>query len=356
MIRLIALISLLIHAPAVATPAEADRIRKTYELAMEEWTLEMRRASTPEARAKAWSARPDAAPYAHRIWALIGNSLADEWTLDPAAWFLRLTPGLLVTDETGSPRPIFTKQTDTIRNAIETHHLQSPKLTAVCAALASSSDPRSLALLEKIEGTHPDKKIQGVAALGAAMQLKHLGDDGEIMRRRLTFIRKSIIQAADVEIEGTAIAKLAEDELYIIRYLTKGRIAPDLVGVDSANRAISLSAHKGKVIVLLFWHSNIQDAARVVEITSRLEQKFKGRPLVVLGVNSDPLKELRSLQADGIITWPNFSDPENKLAQEYRIGSWPLVYVLDGERKIHYAGAPGSFAELTAEALVSEIR
>jgi peroxiredoxin len=356
MIRLVALISLLILVPASATPAETDRIRKTYELAMEEWTLEMRRATTPEARAKAWSARPDAAPFAHRIWALIANSLAAEWTLEPAAWLLRNTPGLIATDEAGSPRPIFIKQTDAIRSAIETHHLQSPQLAAICAALTSGSDPRSLALLEKIQSSHPDKKIQGIAALGAAMQLRQLGDDGEIMRRRLTFIRKAIIQAAEVEIEGTTIAKLAEDELYIIRYLTKGRVAPDLVGVDSANRALSLSAHKGKIIVLLFWHSNIQDAARVIDITSRMAKKFHGRPLVVLGVNSDPLKELRALQADGIVTWPNFSDPENTLAPQYRIGSWPLVYVLDGERKIHYSGAPGSFAELTAEALISEIR
>jgi peroxiredoxin len=94
----------------------------------------------------------------------------------------------------------------------------------------------------------------------------------------------------------------------------------------------------------------------VVEITTNLQEKFKCRPLVVLGVNSDPLAELRALQAEGIVTWPNFSDPENTLAKDYRIGSWPLVYVLDGERKIHYAGAPGSFAELTAEALVGEIR
>lgn len=356
MFRLVALISLLVFIPAGATPAEADRIRKTYELAMEEWTLEMRRATTPEAREKVWSARPDPTPFAHRIWAIIGDSLAAEWTLDPASWFLRHTPGLLTSDANGSLRPVFIKQADAIRSAVEAHHLQSPQLTAICAALATHSDPRALALLEKIQSTHPDKKIQGVAALGAAMQLKQLGDDGELMRRRLTFIRKAIIQAADVEIEGTTIAKLAEDELYIIRYLSKGRVAPDLVGVDSASRPISLSAHKGKVIILLFWHSNIQDAVRVVEITSRMEKKFKGRPLVVLGVNSDPLQELRSLQADGIVTWPNFSDPDNKLAHEYRVGSWPLVYVLDGERQIHYAGAPGSFAELTAEALVSEVR
>ncbi|NJM37299.1 MAG: hypothetical protein HC845_05190 [Akkermansiaceae bacterium] len=118
--------------------------------------------------------------------------------------------------------------------------------------MSASSDPKSLAVLEKIQSSHKDEKIQGVAALAAAMRLRNLGDDGDIMKRRITYIRKAIIQSADVELEGASVAKLAEDELYIIRFLTKGRVAPDLVGVDSANRPLSLSAHQGKVIILIF--------------------------------------------------------------------------------------------------------
>jgi peroxiredoxin len=226
----------------------------------------------------------------------------------------------------------------------------------MCSALAVSPNPRSLAVLEKIQSTHPDPKTQGVAALGAAIQLKTLGDDGEIMRKRLNYLRKAIIQSSDIDIQGTTVAKIAEDELHVIRYLTKGRVAPNLVGMDSANRPLSLEANKGKIIVLLFWNSNMQDAQRVIDITNKLVTKFRGRPLVVLGVNNDPEAALRALQANDTVTWQNFSDPQNKLAKEFRIGSWPAVFVLDGERKIHYAGTPGSFAELTAEALLSELK
>ena len=352
--RLILFLSIMAVVPAHANPAATARLRESYQLALDKWALEMRMANTPADRAKAWANRPDATPVARKVWASIGSSLAEEWTLEPAAWFMKITPNLLATDENGTPRPIFSKENEAIRKAIETHHLASPKLAPVCAALAASADPRSLAVLEKIQSAHPDPKIQGVAALGAAMQLKALGDNTEIMRKRLTYLRKAIIQSADMEIDGTTVAKLAEDELYIISHLTKGRVAPDLAGVDSGNRPISLSAHQGKVIVLLFWNSNVPDADRVVEITTAMERKFAGRPLVVIGVNNDPLEKLRALQADGTVPWLNFSDPENHLAKEYRVGSWPLVYVLDGERKIHYTGAPGSFVELTAEALLAE--
>jgi peroxiredoxin len=352
--RLVALISLLAFSQAGAAPADAARIQKTYQLAMEKWSLEMRIAATPDERAKAWSSRPDATPYAKEMWAAISGSLNQEWTLEPAAWFLNTTPGLLATTPGGGPAPIFTQENEAIRKAVEIYHLNSPKLQPICAALAASPDRRSLALLEKIQTSHPDPKIQGVAALGAAMQLKSLGDEGEIMRRRLTYLRKAIIQSSDVELHGTTVAKLAEDELYIIRFLTKGRVAPDLVGVDSAKRPLSLSANKGNVIVLIFWNSNVPDAKRLVEFTTAMEKKYKGQPLAILGVNNDTVEKLRALQADGTVPWTNFSDPENKLAKDYRVGTWPLAYVLDKERKIHYAGAPGSFAEITAEAILAE--
>ena len=198
------------------------------------------------------------------------------------------------------------------------------------------------------------------------------------MRKRLTALRKAIIQSSDVVIGssrrivgtrfvedgvegivaggGTTVAKLAEDELYIIQHLSKGRIAPDLIGVDSGGRPLKLSDHKGKVIVLLFWNNTMPEGIQVVKITAAMARKFQSRPFIVIGVNSDTLKELRDLEADSTIPWINFSDPTNKLAEQYRVGVRPLVYVVDGERKIHYAGAPGSFAELTADALLSEMK
>ncbi len=352
----LALISMLGFTRATAGPADAQRIQKSYQTALDRWALDMRVATTADERTKVWAARPDAIPAARNLWKSISASLAEDWTLEPCAWFLRTTPGLTAPDENGTPQPIFRDDCETIRKAIESHHLKSPKLTPICSALASSPDPRSLTLLEKIQESNPDPKIQGVAALGAAMQLKSLGDTPEIMSKRLTYLRKAIIQAAAVELDGTTVAKIAEDELYIIRYLTKGRIAPDLVGVDSSGKALSLAASQGKVIVLLFWNSMVPDANRMVQITTTLAERFKDKPLVVIGVNNDTNEKLRSLQADGTVPWTNFSDPDNKLAHEFRVGNWPLVYVLDGERKIHYAGAPGSFVDLTAEALIGEMK
>lgn len=345
----------LLTAMAGATPDEAQRIETTWKLAVERWTLETKAASTPEQQAKAWSGRPELASYVQRMWQVIGGSLDRDWTLPHVAWFLRTSATLANIQPDGSMSPMFPDETTAVLKAIEEHHLDSPGLVPVCMALTAMPDPRSLAILERIESSHTDARVQGVAALGAAVILKSLGEDADLMRKRLTYLRKAIIQSSDVELGGTSVAKVAEDELYVIRFLSKGRVAPDLAGNNSAGRPLRLSDHIGKVIVLMFWSSTMPDAEQVIEITAELDRKFAGRPLKVIGVNHDPLEKLRSMEGEGPVTWQNLSDPANRLSREFRIASLPTVFVLDGERKIQYVGAPGSFAELTAEALVSEI-
>lgn len=351
------LISLILTASSLsasASPAEATRVRKSWDLRQETWELELKAAATPEARTKVLAARPDATQAARDMWKAISASLGEEWAIESAAWFLRVTPGLLATGPDGSTKPAFADEIDAVRKAVETRLLKSPKLAPMCMALVTNQDPRSLAILEKIIAENPDAKVQGVASLAAAMVLKSLGDDTEIMKKRISNLRTAIIKSADVDVGGAKVADLARDELYIISHLTKGRVAPDLSGVNSGGEPMRLSDHKGKVVYLLFWSSNMMEAKRVAEIISETARKFQGRPFVVLGVNQDAPDMLRTLERDGTVTWRSFADSPGELAKIYRVATLPTTYILDGERRIHYSGNPGTFAELTAEALLAE--
>ena len=353
LLRITVFFWILIAGVASAGPAEAENVKASLKSAMEKWSLQMRTATTPEARAKAAGERPDPAVFGRKMWAIIAPSLAEAWVLDPLAWFIGLTGNLRVPPPDGNNSMTFAKEFAGLHAAIEMYHMKSAKLAPVCLALSASEDPQSFTLLEKIESKHAVKSVQGVAALALAMRLKTLGDDPSLMTKRINLLRKAIIESADVALNGTTVAKLAKDELYIIIHLAKGRVAPDLVGTDSGLRPLKLADFKGKVVVLLFWNSGMDEAGRVLEMTSALVEKFAGKPFALIGVNNDPVENLREMQKQpNLVTFPNFSDPNNLLANEYRIGSWPLVYVLDGERKIAYAGPPGSFVELTASALL----
>ncbi|MDX1680922.1 MAG: TlpA disulfide reductase family protein [Akkermansiaceae bacterium] len=336
-----------------ANPEMAAKIEKLWDSKVAEWREQAEKAKSHEELAALEQTRPDPAAYARRMWGSIENSLQEPWTIRPAAWFLQIAPGIK-DPETGTP--LFEEQINRIKKSLLANHIHrpDPQLNAICMALARLGDPLSLSIIESIESKNEDPKIQGVAALAAAMVVKNLGDDGELMRKRLTYLKKAIINSAEVKIGETSVAELAENELYLIRYLSKGRVAPEITGTDSNKQPFRLSQQRGKVVILIFWSSSIPQAAHTIEFTNEMATNFAGKPVQIVGINHDPADKLKAMRADGTVTWRNLSDPQNLLAKNYRVGSWPMVYVLDQKGKIRYSGGLGSFAELTANALLEE--
>jgi len=343
-------------SPASATPQEAAAARKAYENAVEAWRIKIRLAEGENRRRELVASRPDPAAAARRMWRAIGGSLDQEWALDPAAWFLRMAATAVEPGPGGIARPVLAAEMERVREAVAEHHLSSEALPPMCMALVACADQPSLALLRRIEEESPHSRVSGVAALGLAMMAKELGDDPKVMSRRLNLLRKAIIEAAEVEVEGVTVADLAKDELYIIRNLSKGQKAPELEGVDSGGRPMKLSDHAGKVVMLVFWNSLGEGPGGLFGMVDamRADPRFAGGDFEVVGVNGDPTEVLRRWQKEGMVEWPNFSDPDKELAQRYRVGVWPLVYVLGRDRTIHYVGAMGTFAELTAAAVLEE--
>ena len=348
---------LLVTHPLLANSQEMVKgLREEYKTKMEVWSLSMQSAGSAEAQQKIWSQRPDGVTYASKFWTVLKPSLAQEWSIDPAAWLLKLVcsfPNDALANETITMRKEIIQQ---VMGIVEKQHLRSNKLAPMCMGLLAVGDKSSLKLLERIEKENPDRSVQGVAALAISVLLKDLSEDPQTMKRRLTLLRKAIIDSAHVEIDGITVAKIADDQLYAIRYLTKNRVAPDLEGVDVTGAKGKLSDHAGKVVVLLFWNSAMTEYERVLEIQRNLVKKMEGKKFVLIGITNDSLASLRAMQADGAITWRNFLDPKGELALQYRIPTLPYCYVLDHERKIQYVGTPGSFVELTSDALLLDVK
>ncbi len=353
MLKHLAILCLLLSTGVRANPAEAERIKRSFELSSEKWMLEMKLAATPEAREELIAKRPDTNAAASNLWRIIAPGLAQDWTIPYAAFFLEITGNLTTTDDSGNTRPAFTAERQRVLKTFSESHLKKPGITPFTIALIDSGEPQALSLLEKIAEENPDEATQGIAALGAALVLKKLGDEPELMAKRLNFIRQAIIKSADQTIAGTSVADIASDELYVIRYLTKGREAPPLSGMDVGARPVRLSDLKGRTVVLLFWDASSNETDRIIQLTNQLATKYKGQPVTVLGVTPEAAERIRTLQGDGSILWNNISDPTGKLDKEYRINNRPAVFVIDAGGKIQYTGLPGSFVELTVDALLN---
>ncbi len=335
-----------------ATEPQAHAITEKYDRLVQLWNTEMKLA--PDARSKAQIAKkhPDPAIFATKLKRLIARDLAKEWTLQYGAWILENDTQL----KPESQRALL--------NALEKYHIKSPRVGRFCIAMThlKNATPlrpgktplrsRGIKLLDQIRTQNPDPKVQGQAALAIAIMLRPLGDDPSLIKRRLSYLREAIVKSADVQVGTTSVAKLAENELYIIKHLSNGSIAPNIIGVDSAGRPLSLKDFRGKVVMLTFWSSWDAHAAEILKALKKTADSYSGKNFVLLGVNRDTLSNLRALEADQIVTWKNFSDPDQLIAKAYHIKNWPHCIILTPQGRIAYRGMPGALANAVVDDLL----
>lgn len=89
-----------------------------------------------------------------------------------------------------------------------------------------------------------------------------------------------------------------------------------------------------------------------------LVQKFKDRPFVILGVNSDTDRERlkQAIDREGI-TWRSWwaGGIDGPIPQQYHVQSWPTLYLLDGRGTIRFAQVNGQELENAIQLLLREL-
>src|SRR5262249_39958048 len=121
-----------------------------------------------------------------------------------------------------------------------------------------------------------------------------------------------------------------------------GRPAADWATTDLAGKPHALKDYRGKVVILDFWHRTCFWCVRMMPQVKEIAAHFKGRPVVVLGVNTDAeeedarfvVKEMglnyATLRAEG-------------LPEKYEVQTFPTLLVIDPEgviRDVHVGYTP----------------
>jgi hypothetical protein len=150
-------------------------------------------------------------------------------------------------------------------------------------------DPNNEALLQKVIETSPHDEVKAKATFSMANLLKQMIDFkgrmdsdpqvAEAMSRSLPKPSLEYLQAIgteanpldklngrieelyqkivdnypDVKLGNRTLGKVAEGALFEMRYLSIGKIAPDIEGKDFDEVAFKLSDYRGKIVVLDFW-------------------------------------------------------------------------------------------------------
>lgn len=78
-------------------------------------------------------------------------------------------------------------------------------------------------------------------------------DRAKLEKRIEALFERAANEFGDVKFRNTTVGETAKSELYAIRNLGVGKIAPDIVGKDQDGTPFKLSDYRGKVVLLYFW-------------------------------------------------------------------------------------------------------
>ena len=159
---------------------------------------------------------------------------------------------------------------------------------------------------------------------------------------------------ADDRLTKAAQAKLAEDaraELNEIRNLAVGKLAPEIIGSDLDGQLLKLSDYRGKVVLLTFWAGWCGACKDIASLERSLAEPMRGKPFVLLGVNSDvdmaKVKEQMNAEHITARSWRDGGGNANApgpIARQFNIHGWPSLYLLDAHGVVRqkFFGTPGN--------------
>lgn len=112
--------------------------------------------------------------------------------------------------------------------------------------------------------------------------------------------------------------------------LSKGSKAPEIGLEDLKGRTIRMSALRGKVVVVDFWASWCGPCKEEMPVLDRLYDKYRGKGLVVIGVNQDrDVGNVKGFLRRNAVSFPVVHDAKHQVAKRYRPGKMPSSYVID---------------------------
>lgn len=156
---------------------------------------------------------------------------------------------------------------------------------------------------------------------------------------------KSINKAMDASLANSEYVKRLTEREKTLENVQVGKPAPDFTLNDTTGKPISLSAFKGKVVLLDFWASWCRPCRGENPNVVKAFKKYSAKGFTVLGVSLDDNKAhwTKAIADDGL-TWTHVSDLGgwgNAVARQYGVMSIPANFLLDKNGVIVASGIHG---------------
>jgi thiol-disulfide isomerase/thioredoxin len=122
----------------------------------------------------------------------------------------------------------------------------------------------------------------------------------------------------------------AKESVFVLKHLSVGRQAPEIVGNGRDGTEFKLSDFRGKIVVLDFWADWCPPCRQMVPHEKQLALDLKDKPFALIGVYCDESRALEKFIAKESINWVNWIDGKTgPISEHWRIQAFPTLFVLD---------------------------
>ncbi|MFY9269372.1 MAG: redoxin domain-containing protein [Candidatus Manganitrophaceae bacterium] len=133
-----------------------------------------------------------------------------------------------------------------------------------------------------------------------------------------------------------------------------GGPAPDFVLSDLDGKAVRLSDHRGKVVLLDFWATWCEPCKKALPEIQGIYEKYQENGFVVLGVNfGEKQKDAERMARQMGLTFPILTDQKVEVAERYGVTNLPVTFFIDPDGIIRERVFGGT---LTAEKIVETLK
>jgi hypothetical protein len=190
----------------------------------------------------------------------------------------------------GTPWPVEVVGKDGARGRafalLQRDHIRSDKLGSVCQRISFGFCKEYETFLRTVLEKNPHRDVRALACLSLAHFLSNRLQRVDLVRQQPDLAREfadlfgkeyledllrqnriratkeaealfeqAVKQYGNVKVPGGGtVAEKARAELFEIRHLSVGKVAPDIEGEDQDGKRFKLSDYRGKVVLLDFWH------------------------------------------------------------------------------------------------------
>jgi S1-C subfamily serine protease/peroxiredoxin len=238
-------------------------------------------------------------------------------------------------------------------------------LDRIVLAMSASPHEPAWEFMRRLLETTENSDLRGISCYCLASALR-LAPEMDAAREAevLALLDRVCKEFSDVRLGAgqDALGMLAEQQIFHVKFLSIGKVPPEVSGEDSDGIAFRLSDYRGRVVLLDFWADWCPPCVGMYPHERKLVEKQTGKPFALVGVNQDEPDRLNAVMDKAQVTWRSFADGQwGPTAKQWQVTGIPTMFLIDHEGVIRHrfdgalAGPALKELEDAIEKLVSQV-